>query len=78
MTSKEALCYLDDIAHGRKMEYDAHELKCIVEKDLEILENIKRKLIIATNFVLFIAYDNDEIYKKIMEWVINEVNKIRS
>ena len=42
-TSREALCYLDDIAHGRKMEYDPHELKCIVEKDLEVLEIIKKK-----------------------------------
>ena len=78
MNSKEALCYLDDIAHGRKMEYDPHELKCIVEKDLKILEIIKRKLIIATNFVSFITYDNDEEYKKIMEWIINEINKNKS
>ena len=78
MNSKEALYYLDDIAHGRKMKYDAHELKCIVEKDLEVLEIVKRKLIIATNFVSFIAYDNDEEYKKIMEWIINEINKNKS
>jgi len=31
----EALEYLDDIAHGRKMKYDPHELKKIVEKALE-------------------------------------------
>lgn len=47
MTSKEALWYLDDIAHGRKIEYDAHELKCIVEKDLEVLEIIKKKEVVV-------------------------------
>ena len=50
----------------------------IIEKDLEVLEIIKRKLIIATNFVSFIAYDNDEEYNKIMEWIINEINKNKS
>lgn len=39
----EALCYLDDIAHGRKMKLDAHELKLIVEKELKALEIIKNK-----------------------------------
>ena len=34
LTPNEALCYLDDIAHGRKMEYDPHVLKKIVEKHL--------------------------------------------
>ena len=38
----EALCYLDDIAHGRKMNLDAHELKLIVEKELKALEIIKK------------------------------------
>ena len=35
LTPLEALSYLDDIAHGRKMEYDPHVLKKIVEKGLE-------------------------------------------
>lgn len=39
----EALCYLDDIAHGRKMSLDPHELKLIVEKELKALEIIKVK-----------------------------------
>lgn len=39
----EALCYLDDIAHGRKMSLDSHELKLIIEKELKALEIIKRK-----------------------------------
>lgn len=37
----EALCYLDDIAHGRKMSLDPHELKLIIEKELKALEIIK-------------------------------------
>ena len=41
----EALCYLDDIAHGRKMDYDAHELKLIIEKELKALEIIKTKYV---------------------------------
>lgn len=44
MTSKEALSYLDDIAHGRKMDLDPHELYCIVKKDLEVLKIIKENL----------------------------------
>ena len=35
LTAKEALVYLDDMAHGRKMEYDAHFLKTVVEKELD-------------------------------------------
>lgn len=38
MKTKEALQYLDDIAHGRKMELDPHELKEIIAKDLDKLE----------------------------------------
>ena len=41
--SLEALCYLDDIAHGRKMDLDPHELKLIIEKDLKALEIIRNK-----------------------------------
>ena len=76
MNSREALEKLNFEcirSNGIDDEY-SKELK-IVEKDLEVLEIIKRKLIIATNFVSFIAYDNEEEYKKIMEWIINEVNK---
>ena len=35
LTPNEALCYLDDIAHGRKMEFDPHVLKRIVQNGLE-------------------------------------------
>ena len=43
MTSLEALYYLDDIAHGRKMIYDPHELEQIIEKELKALEIIRTK-----------------------------------
>ena len=35
LTALEALNYLDDIAHGRKMEFDPHVLFNIVKKHLE-------------------------------------------
>ena len=35
LNAEEALDYLNDIAHGRKMKYDPHVLKKIVEKHLE-------------------------------------------
>ena len=44
LTPLEALCYLDDIAHGRKMKYDAHELKLFIEEQLRALEIIKEKV----------------------------------
>ena len=73
MTSKQALKELKENAQ-EICEWELDRLN-IIEKDLEVLEIIKRKLIIATNFVSFIAYDNDEEYKKIMEWIINDINK---
>lgn len=42
LTPLEALCYLDDIAHGRIMKYDPHELKIFIEKSLKALEIIKK------------------------------------
>lgn len=38
----EALSYLDDIAHGRKMNLDPHELKIIIENILKDYEDVKR------------------------------------
>ena len=73
MNSKESLNNIKKLFIGSPIN-PAQQFE-IIEKDLEILEIIKRKLIIATNFVSFIAYDNEEEYKKIMEWIINEVNK---
>ena len=70
MTSKEALCYLDDIAHGRKMEYDAHELKCIVEKDLEVLEIVKTHKLL--NYVI-----KNEKCAKMYNLTEKEINKIK-
>ena len=48
----EALCYLDDIANGRKMSLDPHKLKLIVEKELKALEIIIKKFISPKDFVL--------------------------
>ena len=66
MKSIEALEYLDDIAHGRIMDYDPHELKLIVEKDLEILELLKNKIVNMEILKFLIEeYGNDkalEIY----------------
>lgn len=42
----EALRYLDDIAHGRKMSLDPHKLELIVEKELKALDIIRKKGII--------------------------------
>lgn len=57
LNSITALKYLDDIAHGRKMSYDAHELKKIVERDLEVLEILKKWVLVEeTNDELF-PYD---------------------
>lgn len=41
LTPLEALCYLDDMAHGRIMKYDPHELKLLIETSLKALELIK-------------------------------------
>lgn len=73
MNSKESLNNIKKLFIGSSIN-PTQQFE-IIEKDLEVLEIIKRKLIIATNFVSFIAYDNEEEYKKIMEWIINEVNK---
>ena len=73
MNSKESLNNIKNLFIGSPINL-TQQFE-IIEKDLEILEIIKRKLIIATNFVSFITYDNDEEYKKIMEWIINEINK---
>lgn len=76
MKSKEALCYLDDIAHGRKMDLDAHELKVIVQKDLELLEIIKNKFCvqIIESFKTVNLYGYDDLLTtddldKIKEWL---------
>ena len=47
----EALGYLDDIAHGRKMDFDPHYLKTIVEKPLKALEIIRKKEVNVGNFI---------------------------
>ena len=67
----EALCYLDDIAHGRKMRLDPHELKLIVEKELKALELMKKYNVRPSDFHYHTTYkvylcnmsfaDDDEI-----------------
>ena len=57
--SLESLCYLDDIAHGRKMNLDPHELKLIVEKDLKVLNILKNKLV---NILAIIHFNKLETY----------------
>ena len=56
----EALCYLDDIAHGRKMSLDPHELKLIVEKELKALEIIKNKIVDCWAFISDISITSEE------------------
>ena len=52
MKSLEALYYLDDIAHGRKMIYDPHELEQIIEKELKTLEIIKERRCNVADFII--------------------------
>ena len=58
----EALQYLDDIAHGRKMDLDAHELKLIVEKELRALEIIKKKKVNMISLLSSIEWHNPSHY----------------
>lgn len=37
----EALGYLDDMAHGRKMNLDPHELKISIEEEIERLQQVE-------------------------------------
>lgn len=62
MDSLKALGYLDDIAHGRKMEFDAHELKLIVEKDIKALNIIKRCPLEVVDYIEI--YDSWEEYSQ--------------
>ena len=58
----EALCYLDDIAHGRKMSLDPHELKLIIEKELKALEIIKKKTVNMISLLSSIGWHNPSHY----------------
>ena len=62
----EALCYLDDIAHGRKMDLDPHELKLIIEKELKALEIILKYF---DNMMFIDSLDSlpEKTYKKYKE-----------
>ena len=59
LTPLEALSYLDDIAHGRKMEYDPHVLKKIVEKGLESGNN--------AHDILRIIFNSPSIIQQLFE-----------
>ena len=50
LTPQEALSYLDDIAHGRKMKFDPHVLYCIVKNALEA--NDVLRIIFEAPFIL--------------------------
>ena len=58
LTSEEALGYLNDIAHGRKMDLDAQDLKEIVAKDLEVLRIIKRRNINVEDLRIFNTFSS--------------------
>lgn len=66
LTPLEALSYLDDIAHGRKMEYDPHVLKRIVEKGLKRLEELEKA---------FDSLSKEE--EKVMKELSKEIEKNR-
>ena len=68
MEGLEALCYLDDIAHGRKMEFDPHELKNIVEKELKEGEANKNaseilRIIFNAPFIIETLFNKKELGK---------------
>ena len=83
LTSKQALQYLDDIAHGRKMKFDAHVLAKIIEKDIEILGILKEspfilEVLFAQNFdtehtrkYMFGTITNNDV-EKVKEWIKDE------
>lgn len=62
----EALCYLGDIAHGRKMNLDPHELKLIIENETnkKALEIIKEK---EVNVFIFLHSGDLETYNDMVE-----------
>ena len=65
LTAIEALNYLDDIAHGRKMEFDPHDLFNIVKKHLEAGEKAIEILNIIYNrpFIIETLYHIGELGK---------------
>lgn len=78
MSSLEALNYLEDIAYGRKMKYDPHDLKLIVKKSLDILHFVKdtcyiecydfnMNICINNTRLVFKNKEEYETYKEILE-----------
>lgn len=79
MKGLEALCYLDDIAHGRKMSLDPHELKLVIEKELKALDLIKEKKINVPVIMFYLKQDCS--YEKILHeyntWAIEYTETYR-
>lgn len=66
LAPQEALSYLDDIAHGRKMEFDPHTLYCIVKRELDSIGELER------------AFDSlSKENEKIMKELSKEIEKNR-
>ena len=63
LTAIEALNYLDDIAHGRKMEYDPHLLFNIVKKHLEAGEKAHEilKIVYDAPFIIESLFRLDKL-----------------
>lgn len=59
LTPLVALCYLDDMAHGRKMSLDPNELKLIIETELRKVENLKKVNSKLNNLIDILIKDND-------------------
>ena len=74
MKSIEALQYLDDIAHGRIMDYDPHELKLIVEKDLEVLEIIRKKKVDIDYLYCLYTWYRDYNYENPIVYTLEKYN----
>lgn len=64
ITPLEALCYLDDIAHGRKMEYDAHELKLLIEEALKDIDYLKALNEAGNNNIKLLIEENRTMKKE--------------
>lgn len=66
LAPQEALSYLDDIAHGRKMEFDPHTLYCIIKRELDSIGELER------------AFDSlSKENEKIMKELSKEIEKNR-
>lgn len=74
----EALEYLEDIAYGREMNLDKHELKIIIAKHLNALESIVKSvpLIYLLSGMLWSQVSKEEIEN--IENIYKELGKEES